>query len=430
MGPLRWLCCALACYALLGAEAKAQGTTRIHVKGSDAIGAALGPALARAFEEQSGAARVEWESLGSGSAFLGLLDGSAELGASSRPAEPAELELARRLGVRLHEYVIGFDAVAVIVNPKSPLQELGREQLSALFSGSTRNWKELGGPNLEVQTVQLPSYSGAQALWNQWLSGGGTPTSYAPQARFFEDGADVIAEVARSPRAIGYVSLAQIGERKVHTLALAEPGKPGVAPSAQTIRDGSYPLHRALYLYTRGEPRGAVRELLEFVLSPDGQQQIARHGFVPRDLPASLSAAQPAEPAADPAPLEVPRRIVFKTGSTNLSSSDRDLLDALLPGLLDGTRTLLIRGHADGMEPDPKNVRYSRERAEAIADYLRTRGVADDRLEVSGLGESEPVASNESSDGRRANRRVDLHLIPSARTEETGAGAEQRTAEP
>ena len=130
---------------LTATTASAVHAEEIVVKGSDTVGGELGPALAKGFEALHPGAHVRWEALGSKTAFGGIFDGSAQLGASSRPVSPAELAEATRLGIKLQELIIGYDGLSIIVNPMNPLPSLTMQQLSDLYSGNVQNWKELGG---------------------------------------------------------------------------------------------------------------------------------------------------------------------------------------------------------------------------------------------------------------------------------------------
>ena len=132
----------LTAFAVAAPALAAASDARVRVEGSDTIGGALGIAIAEAFHAQYPEARVEWEGLGSSTAFVGLFDGSADLGASSRAINEAEAAEAKRQGVRLREYVIGYDGIAVIVHPDNPIASLTVQQLSEIFQGRISDWRQ------------------------------------------------------------------------------------------------------------------------------------------------------------------------------------------------------------------------------------------------------------------------------------------------
>jgi phosphate binding protein len=390
----------------------------IQIQGSDTIGTWLAPELIRAYHEVHPDVQVRWASLGSSAGFVALLDGSAEIAASARPILPQELDEARRLGIELVEYVLGFDAIAVIVHPSNPVSELTFEQLADLFKGKIRNWSLLEGRKLNVHPIALPRYTGTQRVFAEAVPLGAASTAELSAAtQFVEDGADAVRLVEQDPGAFAYVGIGLVRERAVKTLAVARrSGEPAVLPSARTIHDGSYPFARPLYLYSRGEPTGRVRQLLGFVLSAAREEWLQKLGLVGSDVPAVLP-EPPAEGPGGAAPggLEPPTRISFAHKSTRLNSEDRAALNKLVEPLLQGTHSLWVTGHADGVAPSENNPQYARQRAEVVAEYLRAKGVPAARIEVEERAEMQPISSNESDSGRMRNRRVDLHLLPISR---------------
>jgi phosphate transport system substrate-binding protein len=91
----------------------------------------------------------------------------------------------------------------------------------------------------------------------------------------------IINEVRQNPNAIGYDGLGYVpNDLKIVALAEAD-GRPYVLPMISTVNDKSYPIARDLYMYTAGEPVGAVKAYLDWILSPEAQQIVTDLGFVP-----------------------------------------------------------------------------------------------------------------------------------------------------
>ena len=156
----------LLCLALsLAASSPLAGADRLRVEGSDTIGGSLGIELAEAFHAFHPAVLVEWEGLGSSTAFIGLFDGSADLGASSRPINEAELAEAKRLGLKLKEAVLAYDGLSIFVHPSNEIPVLTVEQLSRIFQGRVTNFREVGGPDRPIRLLSRPSYSGTHAFF-------------------------------------------------------------------------------------------------------------------------------------------------------------------------------------------------------------------------------------------------------------------------
>ncbi len=426
----------LAVAVIFAAVAVQPGTARpspaaaaaLQVKGSDTIGGKLGQDFARAFSTLHPEVEVKWEALGSGTAFVGLLDGSAQLGAASRGVKENELAEARKLGIELREYVIGYDGIAVVVNPGNPVAELTIAQLSDLFTGKVRNWREVGGADLPVHLISRPSYSGTFSFFRDKVLRRGNdkgPEDYAAGAELVEENGAILDKVARERGAISYVGIGWVTPAVKMLGVAAKPGQPAVKASVETVRTGTYPVYRPLLMYSRGEPHGPARQLLAFILSHDGQKLVAKNDFVPTDSPVALppeSAAaagaagaaggSAAAAAASAAAADAPRmvRVQFPKGSA-LTDTARATLAGVAENVKAGGYRLLVVGHADVRGSKAVNARLSLARARAVASYLVDLGVPESAIQVAGRGADEPVDSNQSGTGRGANRRVDVTLL-------------------
>jgi phosphate transport system substrate-binding protein len=406
----------------------AAAATVVQVKGSDTIGGKLGQDLARAYSARHPGVDVKWEALGSGTAFVGLLDGSAQLGAASRAVKENELAEAAKLGITLREFVIGYDGIAVVAHPANPVSSLTIAQLSDLFTGKLRNWSEVGGPDLPVRLISRPSYSGTFSFFRDKVLRRGNdkgPEDYAAGTEFVEENGAILKQVAQERGAISYVGIGWVTP-EVKVLGVApKAGQPPVRASVATVRTGSYPIYRPLLMYSRGEPSGEARNLLAFVLSSEGQKLVAGNDFVPTDSPVTLAAeagaavpapagadrgAAPARPAAAPA---APRviRVQFPSG-TELTAAAREALSGLVESMPPEGGRLLVVGHADVRGSRAVNARVSLARARAVARYLEQLGVPESAIQVEAHGSDEPVGTNTSGAGRGANRRVDVTILP------------------
>jgi outer membrane protein OmpA-like peptidoglycan-associated protein len=109
--------------------------------------------------------------------------------------------------------------------------------------------------------------------------------------------------------------------------------------------------------------------------------------------------------------LNIPNDISFDTGSAALKPELREVLSQFAKGLGENPGALVkIVGHTDSVGTDENNQRLSNERADAVRDFITDRGVALSRIAITGRGEREPIASNETADGRAKNRRVEIYL--------------------
>lgn len=378
---------------------------QIVVKGSDTIGAALMPAWAEALQRAQPRLSVEVEALGSNTAFTGLLEGSADIGASSRWIKPDEVAFAAKLGLQLYEAYAGYDGIAVIVHPDNPLRELGLEGVARIFSERVTNWRELGGPDAPIRVLGRPAYSGTHAFFKERVLGAlGTDVAFGTKIKSVEKTDDIVDAVAKDPAAIGYVGLGHV-KPSVRSLAIkAQPSAVAVSPNAESIRDGRYVISRPLLLYLRTDSSRDARAVVDFALSSEGQALVAKNGFVP--LPGSaggFSAEAPAPPVAPPEMI----RIYFDPNSTAVSQESKlDLRQAEMA--VRGHRTVLVIGNADSSGKLEDNRRLAKQRAELVAAKLREYAWHDTSIEVEVAAADYPLASNETKDGRRSNRRVDV----------------------
>jgi phosphate transport system substrate-binding protein len=209
---------------------------------------------------------------GSGTGVKALIAGTAEIANSSRGIKPREVEEAEAAGVNPVEHVVAYDGIAIIVHPSNPLDEMSVEQLSDIFSGRVTNWGEVGAAGMgEIQVVSRDSASGTyEAFKDLVVTLGGTDKSrdYAAAALKQASNQAVLALVSKTKTAIGYVG-APMG------------GGEGVAATVEKAMSGEYPVSRALYCYTSGEPSGVLKEYLDWMKGPEGQMIVEELGFVP-----------------------------------------------------------------------------------------------------------------------------------------------------
>jgi phosphate binding protein len=407
-----------ACVAASPAAAEspeAAPRASVRVKGSDTIGEHLGQALAKAYMAEHAETSVAWESLGSSTAFVGLLDGSADLGASSRAVRASELLQARSAGVELLEYVIGYDGIAVVAHSANPVQSLSMQKLGAIFRGELAQWSGVGGEPQPMRLISRPSYSGTHGFFVDAVVRRPPATKDAALARtieYVEETDAILAMVSRDPAAISYVGLGFIAGYDVRVLAVSsEPDTPGVLPTIETVRDGSYPIHRPLYVYARADARPAARRLLRFMLSPPGQREVAAQGFVAPDVASDVSIDVAARPPSHRG-VEAPDRLYFAFNSTALRDDARRILDAAAARAAANELRIELIGHSDAIGDRAINLAVSRRRAAVVAQYLRAAGVPEAHIRIEARGSDEPIATNTDPDDRGRNRRVDVRLLP------------------
>ncbi|MEM1689604.1 MAG: phosphate ABC transporter substrate-binding protein [Candidatus Hadarchaeales archaeon] len=204
---------------------------------------------------------------GSGVGITSLIEGRCDIATSSRRAKNIENE---RAGGRLVEHKIALDALAVIVHPSNPVNSLTLEQIKKIYTGEIRNWSEVGGPNLTIAVYTRETTSGTYESFHELVMRGENMSSSVLTTM---SSGEMRQIVSTNPNAIGYVGISYISG--VKALAVN-----GVLPTKQNILNGTYPISRALYMYTIGEPSGLAKEFIEFVKGPEGQRIVEEKGFV------------------------------------------------------------------------------------------------------------------------------------------------------
>lgn len=247
----------------------AQGTQlsgALQLSGSTSMDK-LSNAWAERFMEKYPGVRVTAEFVGSSAGIEAVLSGGADIGNSSRSLKPDEKE-----GGAV-ENLVALDGIVVCVDPSNQVTGLTCRQLADLYTGAVRSWAEMGGPDIPVVVVGREAGSGTRSAFEEIL-GIADQCEYANE---LDSTGAVMARVASTPGAIGYVSL-DVADDSVRALSLE-----GAEPVAENIRNGSYPLSRPFVMVTRGEIAGQdemVRKWFDYVYSEEGQMIAERLGFI------------------------------------------------------------------------------------------------------------------------------------------------------
>jgi phosphate transport system substrate-binding protein len=222
---------------------------------------------------------------GSGTGIAALINGTVDIANASRPMKDNEIEDARGNGIEPIEHVVAIDALAIILHPDNPVSQLTIEQLSDIFTGRITNWQEFGGNDAPIIVVSRETNSGTHVYFLEEVVRRGEKENtdiFAPQTLLMPSSVGITSEIRRNPNAIGYDGLGYVDPEHEKILAVAQDSAAGyVLPSVESASDGTYPLSRNLFMYSAGEPGGALADYLAWILSPEGQQIVADLGFVP-----------------------------------------------------------------------------------------------------------------------------------------------------
>ncbi|HSK81410.1 MAG TPA: phosphate ABC transporter substrate-binding/OmpA family protein [Thermoanaerobaculia bacterium] len=428
----------------------------LRLAGSSILGERLMPALLEAYIDSRGGRSREWiddeggrgrrlrvrESGGasvplhvsivgqnSDAAFQALARGEADIGMASRLISASELfSLSSRGDFKdaRSEHLVALDGLAVIVNAANPVRGLTVEQITEIFSCRITDWSEVGG---SPGTITLYAREGDSEIRQVFevLALAPEGLSDCPPASQLPSSGELSQAVSSDPRGIGVVGLSHV--QTVRAVDIIECDRTASAPNAFTVRSGEYSLARPLYLYTPAEPGSPfVHDLIDFILSPMGQEIVHKEGVVTLDVRPDMADPQDrrlAEAVLHTRDADMLSKLIGITrGAVRLAVTFRferggDLLDELGVGDIDRLartlksqawqgRELMLLGFTDDRGDDRDNLRLSRRRAESVAQALRERGATVGMIR--GFGQEAPVACNSNERGAARNRRVEVWI--------------------
>lgn len=241
-------------------------TGTVSTDGSTSMEKVIG-ALSESFMAQNGGVTVNYNPTGSGSGITAVQEGTCDIGLSSRALKDEEKSAG------LKETVLAYDGIAIIVHPDNPVSDLTVEQIADIYTGKITNWSEVGGSDAEIVLIGREAGSGTR---DGFESITGTKDACQYRQELTSTG-DVITTVSQNPDAIGYASLAALKDT-VKALTVG-----GVAPTEETVKDGSYVIQRPFVLVTKtGETLSDnARKFFDFALSAEAAQYITTAGAVP-----------------------------------------------------------------------------------------------------------------------------------------------------
>ena len=284
---LRWISLGSALLSAMGVlglavPAPSQGRS-IQIKGSDTM-VNLGQAWAEAFSQKHPDINIAVTGGGSGTGLTALISGTCDVAESSRAIEKKEVDMAKARGVIPVEHLVAMDGIVVVVHPRNPIKSLTMAQLREIFLGVITNWKAMGGANKPIVLLSREFNSGTHIFFKEHVLRRGHskgPEEFTPGALLMPSSQAIAEEVAGNENAVGYYGMGYKSIRQ-KTLAVAKDAQsPAVEPTLPNIKSKAYPISRPLFLYTNGTPKGLLKEFIDFVFSPKGQEIVKKTDFVP-----------------------------------------------------------------------------------------------------------------------------------------------------
>lgn len=209
---------------------------------------------------------------GSGTGLKQVADGSVMIGNADVPAES---KLKPEIAKTLVDHKVCVVAMAPVINKEiaNKVTSLTKEQLKDIFTAKITNWEQVGGPNEEIILITRPATSGTRALFQEFALDGAREASN--KSLETDDSGTLLQSVKDNKGAIGYVALSYLVNNKdVFAVAID-----GVEPSLENVYSGKYPVWGYEHMYTKGQPEGAVKEYLDFIMSDTYGKNIEAQGY-------------------------------------------------------------------------------------------------------------------------------------------------------
>jgi phosphate transport system substrate-binding protein len=243
-----------------------EAQSQVSIAGSTTV-QPVAEKLAEAFMAANPNVKIDVAGGGSSGGVKAAGDGTADIGNVSREIKDSEKETYPNMKI----FVIALDGIAIVVHPEVPVDELTKDQVRDIFAGVITNWSELGGDNQPITVISREEGSGTRGAFEELLMG---EDAIMDQAIFQDSNGKVRTAVSSTPNSIAYLSFGYL-DQSVLTVAID-----GVEPTVANALNGSYTVVRPLNMCTNGDPEGAVKAYLDFVLGPEGQALVEKEGYI------------------------------------------------------------------------------------------------------------------------------------------------------
>ena len=214
--------------ALLAATLSHANADRLVIKGSDTLGAKLVPQLAEQFKAQHPGTTFDIAAEGSTTGIAAIIDGTAQIGMSSRRAKTSEVGAAASKGKHMKPTIVAFDGIAVIVNSANPIKGLTKKQVEQIFTGDVTDWSAVGGSGGKISVYTRNTSSGTYSDFKELAM---KKRDYASGSQKMAGNEQIAAEVGKNPNGVGYVGMAYIKAGGVKAMPID-----GAVPSTKSVQ--------------------------------------------------------------------------------------------------------------------------------------------------------------------------------------------------
>jgi len=255
----------------------------IQVKGSDTM-VNLAQMWAEDYMKENPQVNIAVTGGGSGTGITAIINGTTDIADSSREMKQKEKDDAAAKGVEVVENKVALDGIAVVVSKENGVGELSVDQLADIFSGKITDWQEVGGTPGQIVILSRESNSGTHVFFKEHILNKGKSdgkVEYASSALLLPSSQAIVDEVKQNPKGIGYVGLGYVDDSIKALKVKKDATSAAVMPTVATVQDGSYPVSRPLFMYTKQGASQTVQDYLTWIKGPEGQKVVEQLEFVP-----------------------------------------------------------------------------------------------------------------------------------------------------
>ncbi len=385
------------------------------------------------------AAIVSLAPVGSAEGIAQVAAGEADLAISTRPVSGPEVQTFATRGrgdprSAEQQTIFALDGLVAVTSQSNPVRAVSETDLARILSGQVTNWNQIGGPSANINLYLRAPGTGTAVVVDELIMKPANLSAEFDGAVLVRSGTDLARAVATDPLGIGITSLANVGDAKV----LAIRGVCGIQVPATpfTIKTEEYPLSRRVFAYSSDDQRTPqLGRFMQFLETPAAQDVISNAGFVDLGISSQSNDQQGLRYLASMLTTDVEVSLPelremtaaltaadrtsitfrFALGSSRLDARARDDIRRLANLVATGdiiNKELLLIGYTDSIGAGETNLVLSQQRAEEVRQALFNTAPAGslDGLPVKalGFGEISPLSCNETDNGRRINRRVEV----------------------
>jgi phosphate transport system substrate-binding protein len=248
------------------------GAANLTINGSTTV-LPIAQKVGEAYMKEHPELAIDISGGGSGNGIKAIIDGTTDIAMASRFIKDKEVQQAIEKGQYPVPFRVAYDCIIPVIHPSNTVANLSLDQLKAIYKGDVTNWKDVGGPNRPIVVISRDTSSGTYEVWEEKVM---KKERVFPAALLQASNGAVAQAVAKNANAIGYVGIGYLSKElkgvKVN----------GIEGSKATTLDGSFPISRPLFMFTRGWPQGDTIKFLNYMLDPhQGQKFVEESGYVP-----------------------------------------------------------------------------------------------------------------------------------------------------